>query len=167
MGNVKFTLVDAATVQRHVRTAMQGGELNISQSFEICYGVFAGAPTPTSGHYIDSAGVRKPIPGAITGYVDGKAVIANPLPEKPEPTRRKMSPVSIDALCEVDGDVDEAETHTPDDPRELSVEELQAKINISVEVNEQEVGLVPEPTAEEESSEVTDDTDEDSDGDDQ
>jgi hypothetical protein len=51
------------------------------------------------GHYINSRNELVPI--------------ANP-EEKPQPKRRKLMPVSIEALSEVEGNVDEAETHEPE-----------------------------------------------------
>jgi hypothetical protein len=67
-----------------------------------------------AGTYIDSRNEVRPIRGAITSYENGcrgKPVIAHPI-ETPEPKRqRKLRPVTIDALCEADGIVNEAETH--------------------------------------------------------
>jgi hypothetical protein len=150
MSNPRFTITDAATMQKHVRIAMQNGALSISQIFEIMHSVFARAPKPTHGHYVNNRNELVPIPGAITGYdSEGKPVIARPL-TGPEPRRKPLRAVSIDSLVEVDGNVDEAETHevSPDEPHELSVEDLQAKINLTAEVPEREVGLVPEPESE-------------------
>lgn len=150
MSNPRFTLTDAATMQKHVRIAMQNGELNVSQAFEICHEVFARAPRQTHGHCVNNRNELVPIPGAITGYdSEGKPIIARPLTE-PEPRRKPLRAVSIDSLIEVDGNVEAAETHevSPDEPRELSVEDLQAKINVTAEVPEREVGLVPEPSPE-------------------
>jgi len=148
---MKFTLADTATLQKHVRTVMNNGALNVSQAFEICHEVFTRAPKRTNGYHVNNRGELKPIPGAITGYdSDGRPVIAEPIPQAQEP-KRKLTAVSIEALCDVDGRVDEAESHevSPDDSRELSVEELQTKIDIAVEVAEREVGVVPEPESEE------------------
>jgi hypothetical protein len=150
MSNPKFGFADTVAVQKHVRTAMNNGELNVSQSFEICHGVFARAPRQTNGFCVNHRNQLVPIKGAITAYVDGKPVIACPLPETPEPRRKPLRAVSIDSLVEADGNVDEAGTHevSPDDPQELSVKELQAKSAFVREVPEQEVGLVPEPSPE-------------------
>jgi hypothetical protein len=115
---MKFTLEDTARVQRHLRTMMNGDGLTVSQSFEIGYEVFSGTSKPTNGHYVNDRGELKPIPGAVTSYDrDGRPVIACPLPEKPA-SKRKLVPVTIDSLCEVDGDVDLAEVSEllPPDP---------------------------------------------------
>lgn len=69
------------------------------------------------GHYVAAYGELKPIPGAISKWVDGVSIVQVPLRE-PAPVCRKLKPVSIDALVGVDGHVDEAETH--------EVEELSA-----------------------------------------
>jgi hypothetical protein len=63
------------------------------------------------GHFINSRGEVKPIPGAISRYVDGKPVIDVPLKEVPAERRRRLIPVTIDNLCKADGCVDEAEAH--------------------------------------------------------
>jgi hypothetical protein len=75
------------------------------------------APKRRLGHFVNHRNEVKPIPGAITDYVDGKAVIARPLPETPEPNRKKLVPVSIDSLIEAEGDVNAAKAY--DDPVEL------------------------------------------------
>jgi hypothetical protein len=108
---MKFTLEDTARVQRHLRTMMNGDGLTISQSFEIGYEVFAGTSKRTNGYRVTDAGHLQAIPGAVTSYENGRPVIACPLPEPEPKRRRKLLPVTIDSLCEVDGDVDLAETH--------------------------------------------------------
>jgi hypothetical protein len=148
MSNPKFGFIDAATVQRHVRTAMQAGRLNISQIFEICHSVFARAPRQTCGHHVNNKNELVPIRGAITGYdSDGKPVIARPIPEKQEPKRKHLRAVSIDSLVEADGRVDLAEAHE-DDPQELSVVPVE-QIRVAGEDTgdddvEEEMGLTPD-----------------------
>jgi hypothetical protein len=71
-----------------------------------------------------STWIVKPTPGA---YVirEGRYVILDPI-EKGEPSkesRRRKFPVSVDSLCDVDGDADLAETASPDDPTELDLSE--------------------------------------------
>jgi hypothetical protein len=97
MPNPTFTFSHAAVVQLHVRVAMPRVPHR-----------------RTCGHFVNDRGEVKPIPGAIAGYVNGKPVIAVPLPE-PEPSHRKLLPVSIDSLCEADGDVTSAESHDDND----------------------------------------------------
>jgi hypothetical protein len=99
---MKFTAFDAVIIQKHIRIAAQVGEINISQAYEIASEVFTReAEQSTCGTYINNRNQRVPIRGTVL----------HPFPEKQEPKHRVLMPVSIDALCEVDGDVDLAMTH--------------------------------------------------------
>jgi len=113
MGNCKFALKDAATFQRHVRVAISSGGLATMQAYEICDEVLSRRfmTEYKPGHHVNAKNELVPILGAITGYVDGKPVIGRPLKSEPEPRRPKLKPVSIDALLEADGSIEDAETH--------------------------------------------------------
>jgi hypothetical protein len=116
---MRFSLEDTARIQRHVRVAIAQGKLSVSQAFDITSEVMDRQfqPEHRSGHHVNERNELVPIRGAITGYVDGKPVIARPLESEPEPRRRKLHAVSIESLCEVDGRVDEIDTH--DEVQEL------------------------------------------------
>lgn len=111
---MRFTLKDCATFQRHVRAAAQNEGMTATQAYEICDEVLSRRFTSRHvvGHHVNSKNELVPIPGAITGYDDnGKPVIGRPLKSEPEPRRPKLKPVSIDALLEADGSIEDAETH--------------------------------------------------------
>jgi hypothetical protein len=102
--------------QRLIRVANHRGELSPMQVFDAVNETLVEAPQSTCGFFVNNRNELKPIPGAL---IDGK--IAVPIPDKSEPINRKLRAVTIDSLCEADGQIALAESFevSPDDPQEL------------------------------------------------
>lgn len=90
MGNPKFTTMDAAMAQRHVRIALANDGLSVSQSYEICAEVLERPfqVKQTDGHHVDYMNRLVPTKGAIIGLDEnGKPIIYGQMPEAPIPVR--------------------------------------------------------------------------------
>jgi hypothetical protein len=142
--------------QRLLRVANHRGDLSPMQVFDAVNETLVEAPQSTCGFFVNNRNELKPIPGAL---IDGK--IAVPIPDKSEPIHRKLRAVTIDSLCEADGQIALAESFevSPDDPQELLPP---APIPVAGEETTEESDEEFEPVEEDEQvSEVADEESED------
>jgi hypothetical protein len=111
---MRFSFEDTVQIQKQRREKAMAEGLTVSQAYDLAVAeveAAVGQRVQTNGYAVGPDAILRPIPGAITSYENGRPVIARPLDSEPEPKRKKIRPVSIESLCEVDGRVDLADTH--------------------------------------------------------